>query len=468
MMKARSTERLVLAVVSLSSFMTAFMASSVNIALPAIGREFLMDAVLLNWVASAYLLPTAMFLLPMGRLADIRGRKRIFLLGLSIFSLTSLALAFSTQPSWLLALRGVQGIGCAMIFGTAMAILTSVWPAQRRGFALGINIGTVYLGLTLGPVLGGLLTDHLGWRSIFWSGAALGGVLLVLTLRHIRGEWADSRGERFDVLGSGIYALSLLSLMYGLSLLPERQGLSLVVLGLGGLMVFILWENRVAHPVFDVRLFMGNRLFVFSNLTAMIHYSATFAVVFLLSLYLQYIRGLSAQAAGLILMAQPVVMALLTPVTGHLSDRIEPRLLASGGMGVTAGGLFWLTALRQDSPLPMLVFILILLGAGYALFSSPNTNAVMSSVQQKSYGVASSILATMRMCGQMFSMGVVMLVFALCIGREPITPANAPAFMQSLMLACWLFALLSGAGIFFSLVRGRVHPGAIHPPPRAQ
>jgi len=450
------SKRATLLVVAMSSFLTPFAGSSVNIALPSIGEKFEMDAISLSWVATAYLLASAMFLVPFGRLADIHGRKKIFTYGTLIFTISSFLLAISTSAIMLICFRVLQGIGSAMIFGTGVAILTSVFSIEERGKALGINVATVYLGLSLGPFLGGFLTQHFGWRSVFLANVPLGLIIIVFILWKLKGEWAEARGEKFDFSGSLIYSLTLIAIIYGFSLLPAMSGAWLILVGALGILAFVKWEIKVKNPVLDINLFRNNSVFAFSNLAALINYSATFAVTFLLSLYLQYVKGLSPQNAGLILVSQPIVMAIFSPFAGRLSDRIEPRIVASMGMALTAVGLSLFTILSEKTALEFIVASLILLGFGFALFSSPNANAVMSSVEKRFYGVASGTLGTMRLIGQMLSMGIAMLIFAIYIGKVQITPEYYPLFLRSAKVAFIIFAALCFGGIFASLVRGKM------------
>jgi len=441
---------------TLAVLLSAFTGSSINIALPAMGREFAMDAILLSWVPTSFLLAAAMFLVPIGRLADIYGRKRFFALGMSVFTAASLLSGLAPSAALLIAARALQGIGGAMISGTGVAILTSVFPPQERGRVLGINVAAVYLGLSLGPPLGGILTQQLGWRSIFFVTVPLGLAAIAFVLWRLDGEWAEARGESFDLLGSIIYAAALVALMYGFSQLPALVGAVLIAAGLVGFAGFGLLELNVQSPVLNLRLFRSNRTFTFSNLAALIHYAAVFAVTFLLSLYLQYLKGLPPQQAGLILIFQPVVQFLFSPAAGRLSDRVEPRILASAGMVLTSTGLALLVLLSPTTPLWAIVAILILMGFGYALFSSPNMNAVMGSVERKSYGVASGTLATMRLIGQMLSMGIATLLFALFLGRVEITPELYPLFATSVKVAFAVFAVLCVIGVFASLARGDI------------
>jgi EmrB/QacA subfamily drug resistance transporter len=452
-------KKIALLLAVLTGFLTPFDLSAVNIALPTIGSEFSMDAVSLGWVATAYLLASAVFLVPFGRIADIYGRKKIFSLGLLIFTSASLAMVFSVSPAMIIFLRVVQGMGGALIFGTAVAILTSVTPPHERGKALGIYTTAVYLGLSMGPFVGGFLTSVFGWRSIFLVNVPVGILILVIIGRELEGEWADARGESFDMSGALLYGLALVCVMYGFSRLPDTPGIVLVTAGTVFLAVFIWWEHRTPAPLLNLSLFSKNRVFAFSNLAALINYSATFSVTFFLSFYLQYIRGLSPAAAGTILVTQPVVQAIFSTYAGKISDRVEPGKIASMGMAMTACGLFLLTFISADTDLAYLIGTLILLGLGFAFFSSPNTNAVMSSVKKPQYGVASGTLGTMRLVGQMLSMGIAMVIITVFIGYVMITPDVAAQLLTSIHVGFMIFAALCCCGIYFSFVRGTLREG---------
>jgi len=441
----------------MSSFLTPFTSSSVNIALPSIGTQLSLNAVALSWVATAYLLAAAAFLVPFGRIADIHGRKMIFRWGIIIDAVASILCAVSNSGEWLIIFRALQGVGGAMIFGTGIAILTSVFPANERGRALGISTAAVYTGLSAGPLVGGLLTGHLGWRSIFILNALLGLVIIVVVFWKLKGEWAEAKGESFDYIGSIIYSLALVAVFYAFSVLPALWGIWLIIIGVIGLAAFIRWEMRQRYPVLNIGFFRNNTVFAFSNLAALINYSATFAVAFLLSLYLQYVKGFSPEHAGLILIAQPVVMVICSPIAGSLSDRVEPRLVSSIGMALTTAGLVMLIFLNNVTGLPFILASLIVLGLGFGFFSSPNVNAIMGSVERKFYGVASGTLGTMRLTGQAFSMGMALLLFALYIGRVQITPEYYPLFLKSMKIAFSISAALCFAGIFASIARGKTH-----------
>jgi EmrB/QacA subfamily drug resistance transporter len=458
--ETRLVRRIALFVSTLTAFLTPFDGSAVNVALPSIGKEFSMDAISLGWVSTSYLLATAMFLVPFGRVADIHGRKKVFTIGILLFTAASFSMVLCQSGAMLISFRVLQGIGSAMVFGTGMALLTSVFPAQERGKVLGISVAATYTGLSLGPFLGGLLTSHFGWRSIFLVNVPLGVAAAALFSLKLRREWAEAKGEHFDLAGSMIYCLALVAIMYGFSSfaqLPVLISLALIFLGVVGIVLFVFWEMKIRSPVLDLNLFRGNKAFALSNLAALINYSVTFAVTFFLSLYLQYIRNLAPESAGWILVSQPVTMALCSPFAGRLSDKIEPRIVASIGMALTAIGLFLLIFLESATNLNLIVADSILLGLGFALFSSPNTNAVMSSVEKRFYGVASGTLGTMRLTGQMFSMGIAMLLFALHIGHAQITPEYYPVLLTSMKTAFIFFTVLCFGGVLASVARGNVH-----------
>jgi len=451
-----TSKRAVLLVATIASFLYPFILSAVNIALPTIGEELSLDAVMLGWIATAYLLSSATLLVPFGRIADIYGRKKIFTCGIVVLALSSLLSGMANSATMLISCRVFQGVGGAMLAGTAIALLTTVFPANERGKALGINVAATYLGLSMGPVLGGILTHHLGWRSIFFLSALLGLAIIGVVFWKLKGEWTGAKGEKFDLVGSVIYILGLVALIYGFTLLPEMLGVWLIVGGAIGLSAFVRWETRTRSPVLDISLFKNSKAFTLSNVAALINYSATFAVTFLMSLYLQYVKGFNPESAGLILVAMPAMQAIFSPLAGRLSDRIEPRLIASAGMALTTIGLVIFIFVNAQTPLNLIIGNLILMGFGFALFSSPNTNAVMSSAPNTAYGVASATLATMRQVGMVLSMGIAMLMFTLYIGRVQITPEYYPLFQQSMKTAFIIFAILCFGGIFASLARGKV------------
>ncbi len=452
---AASSKKVALILASLSNFLVPFMVTSLNVALPTIGKELSMDAVLLSWIPTGYLLAAAIFLLPFGRLADIYGRKKLFLLGTIVYTIACVLLPLSRTSFMFIAFRVVEGLGSAAIFATAIAILTSMFPPGERGKALGISAAAIYLGGSLGPPVGGFLTGYLTWRSIFYINIVIGLVVIYLVTTKLKFEWREAKGEKLDYGGSIVYGISLSALIIGFSFVNEFYGLLLTAAGIIGLGAFLWIENRIKSPVLNLEVFKKNRTFLWSNIAALINYCTSVGTGFLISLYLQYIKGYNAEHAGLILLAQPVVMMILSPIAGRLSDKMEPRLVATGGMCLTLTGLILFTFLSNSTPIWYIVMALLILGFGFGLFSSPNTNAAMGAVDKKFFGVASGMLSTMRTLGQMLSISIPTLLFALYIGRVQISPEYYPMFLRAAKTAFVVFSCLCFAGIFASLARGK-------------
>jgi len=448
---SESSKKLTLATTTVVVFVGSLMSSSVNIALPSIGRELSASAVMLSWVAISLSLSQAVILIPAGRLADILGRKKMLIYGSWLFGITSFLCGFSTSILMLVICRFIQGIAAGIVVVTAVALVTSVFPVNERGKALGINVGGVYVGLSVGPALGGFMTQYLGWRSIFFFCGCLCLIAAVLVARSLKGEWADARGEKFDGAGTSIFGVALLLAMYGFTTLPSISGIILVVIGALGMLAFTWWETKTPSPILDIRLFRRNKVFIFSNLSTLINYLAAFAMTFLLSLYLQFVRGFSPQTAGLIMITQPVIMVICAPLAGRLSDRIDPRLVASIGMALTCAGLVIFSFIQAATPLWILFTAMVVSGVGMGLFSSPNTNSIMSSVDKKLLGVASGAVGTMRSGGMTLSTGIMMILFSLFIGNAQITQNNAPAFLKSMQAGFIIYSVLCFGGIFTQL-----------------
>lgn len=456
-MKTNLDKRYILIAVTTSSFLTPFMVSSLNLAVPSIGKEFGGDVYSLSWVITSYLLASAVFLLPWGRLSDIVGRKKIFTTGIMCFAFSTFLCGLAWSLQSLLILRIIQGICSAMFFATSLPILTLTFSPQERGKVLGINAAAVYTGLSLGPVVGGLLNHHMGWPYIFFLTAGVAFLVLYFVLRHMKGEWFGVKGEKFDYKGSILYGIGLVAVMYASSSLAKWNGaIVLLIFGLIVLACFVLYEQHQRSPLLDVELFRKNVVFAFSNIAALINYSATYAIGFLISLYLQIARGFDSQIAGLILLSQPVLQALFSPFAGRLSDRIEPRIVATFGMSITTIGLFMLTFLTAETPLWFLIVNLALQGVGFAFFAAPNNNAIMTSVEKKEYGVASAVLGTMRIVGQSLSMVLMSLVTSIYLGGVVISPAYSALITQSTKVSFLIFALICCGGIFASLARGKL------------
>jgi MFS family permease len=310
----------ILVIVAASSFFGTFLIIiGEHIALPSIEKDFGLDAVTLSWVVTSFLLSTAMFLLPVGRWGDLTGIRRLYKTGMVIFTVSSLLSGFATSGYWLIVMRFLQGVGAAFSGTTGSAILVSAFLPQHRGRVLGMSVSGVYLGLAFGPFFGGFLTQYLGWRSIFFMASAFGLLITIIGFLFLGKDEIHKKLKMQNSISKAafFYMLGLVSLTYGSARIPQFFGWSLMGAGVIFLIIFWMLENRSESPVLETRLFTHNRLFAFSNLAALINYSATFSIIFLLSLYLQKVKGLSPRDAGTILVAQPIVMALFSPITGE-------------------------------------------------------------------------------------------------------------------------------------------------------
>jgi EmrB/QacA subfamily drug resistance transporter len=450
-------QRSALVTLVVSSFALPLLLSSVNVALPVLASELRMDAITLSWVQLAFLTSSAATVLSFGRLSDIVGRKRVYTWGMVGLVLSSLLAAAADSAQGLLTARALQGMSAAMVYATQIAILTSVYPPEQRGKAIGTLVSAVYFGLTCGPLIGGWLVSHFGWRAAFLTHLPLAAFVLAFGVPRLRGEWKLDTPGRFDGVGAVLYAGAIVALMVGGANLPTGLGIGLMCSGVLGLVAFDRHQRRQEDPLLDVRLFHTNRVFAMSSLASLLMYATTYSVLVLVSLYLQYLKGFSPSEAGLVMLTQPGISAIVSPLAGRLSDRTEPRVISSIGVLITALGLVALALLTPASSTAYLVGCLLAMGFGFSLFSSPNANAIMSGVERKLYGVAGGVVATMRILGQLGSMGVVAAAFALTLGRTEITPETYGALGDALRLSFVLGALLCVPALWCSLARGRLH-----------
>ena len=456
--KTRSIQLTTIFVVIITSFVTTFTGSALNLSVPAIGDEFHTSATFIGWIVTGYILAAAVLSVPFGRMADLTGRKRILVTGILIFSLCSGGAVFAWSIHVLLIFRIVQGIGAAMIFSTNMAVLISVFSPEKRGKVLGYSIASTYIGLSAGPVVGGFLNHYLGWRSIFMVTFAVSIIVFFTAAKKLPKtavpQQEKSLRERLDFLGNILYIAMLTSMMYGLSSFSTQfYARYLICLGVVLFIIFVYHELKTDSPIIEIRLFAHNLSYLFSNIAALLNYGATFALGYLLSIYLQVVMGFESQISGLILISQPLIMALLSPYAGRLSDRVSPFKLASFGMGLCALGLCSFIFISEQYPLPLIIVNLVVVGIGFAFFSSPNTNAVMACVEKEDYSVASSILATMRSIGHSSSMAVVTFIVAQQMGNITLSEAEPGMLVQTMHIAFIVFTCVCAVGIFISLKR---------------
>lgn len=461
----------VLLITSIGAFMTPFDSTIVSVSLPSIAEGLKMSYESVIWVPTVYLVTLTVLLLSLGRLSDNRGRKPIFILGFGIFAAASLLCGNASSGAELIAFRAVQGAGAACMGATSTAIVTHTFPSRERGKALGINTMSVYVGLSVGPSLGGFLTFAYGWRSIFYVNVPIGVLVVALALALLREPPLAGAEKRFDLLGAGAFSVGLVALLVGLTLGDSLGWGAPLIVGLlaaGGVILvsFVAIESRRGErAMLDLSLFSTNRLFAAANLSALLNYASWFGVSFFVSFYLQRVLGYDPLRTGLVLLVMPVVMALLSPVSGWLSDRFGSRGFSSLGMALVALGLLMLSTLSVSSTSAQVVSGLLVMGAGMGIFASPNTSAVMGSVEKGKLGVASGTLATMRVSGQALSLALMGAVVATAastgllsslftgVGVSQLTVASG-SFVEGMRRAFLVSAGISAVGVITSLQRG--------------
>lgn len=437
-----------------TAFITTFMGSALNLSIPNIEKDFGVSAAAVGWTVTVYMLSCAALTVPLGRIADIYDRKKILWLGIMLFAVSSAGAFFSFNMAMLIVLRGAQGVGASMIFSTNLAILAGAFDEDTRGRVLGYATASTYAGLSAGPVLGGFLNHILGWKSIFAAAAIISAAAFYCAFKKLPADKKEGRAKELDKKGSLLYIGAVVLSIYGLSELAAGvKGIAVMLCGFALFWCFIKAENGTESPVIKTELFTENRAYAFSNVAALINYGATFAVSYLISLYLQVAMDFGSQKAGLVLIVSPALMALLSPLSGRLSDRVSPHLLAGTGMGICGGAAAVFAFISESSPLWIIICGLVLSGTGMALFSSPNTNGVLASVEKSDYGVATSVLATMRSIGHAMSMAVITSVARIKLGEGSMRDVEIHLLISVLHICFLIFTVLCIAGIFMALVR---------------
>ena len=445
------SKNLLLLICTVLSFFTVFAVNAVTIVIPSIASEYGMSNIIQNWVTIIFLLVVAVLSVPAGQISAKFGLKKVTNMSIILFIIISIVNVLVTTQEQFLACRFILGISLAFINVTSMAMIVSAFPPEERGNALGINITGVYVGLSLSPVLGGILNYNLGWRSVVLFGVPFLFVILALLLTKIDEEWISFKGIPLDIKGSLTYGIGMVLFMYGFTILNTQLGIVLTILGILILIIFGLIELRREYPVFNINFFKNHK-FLSANFASLCAYLATYAVTTILNYHLQYIKGFDSQTAGLILLVAPLCQVVLAPIAGRLSDKYVPQILAAIGMALGTISLFLFSSLNGQTPLEFLILSMIIYGIGFGLFSPPNTNVIMGSVPPKDTSVASAAVATMRTVGQAMSMGILTLVFAFVMGNVPISEEVYPLLISSCQITCIICVVLCVASVFASFV----------------
>lgn len=444
------SKNLVLIICAILSFFTVYAFNGVMIAVPSIAAEFGMNNIVQNWVTIIFLLIVAAVSVPAGQISGKYGLKKVSIISIIFFIIISIINVLVTTSELFLVCRLLMGISIAFLNVTSMAMVVSAFEPQERGKAIGINITGVYLGLSLSPVLAGILDFQLGWRSIVLLSIPFM-ILLLAMLMKVKEEWITFEGLPLDIKGSIVYVIGILLFIYGFTRLNETVGIILTVVGIIVLALFAYIEIKSDYPVFDVGFFKNSK-FLSSNFAALCAYLATFAVTTILNYHLQYIKGYDSQLSGIILIVAPLFQVVLAPLAGRWSDKINPQILSAVGMGLGTVSLILFSLLDADTSLMFLIMAMVFYGVGFGIFSSPNTNVIMGSVPPQATPVASASVATMRVVGQTMSMGILTLVFAFIMGNVPMTQQYFPQLIASSQITCIICVVLCIASVFASLV----------------
>lgn len=447
-----STKKYVLLVSIIASFLVPYISSSINIALPQIGNTFNLDSIFLGWITTSYLLITGIFLIPLGKIADIYGKKKIITVGIIIFTIGSFASALSPSGNVLLLSRVIQGVGGAMIFGNVYSLIASVFPGRDQGRALSLSVGTAYIGLAIGPVLGGILTEFFGWRSIFLFSIPFG-IAGIFAILKLKGEWIEAADDKFSLSSSAVLGLSLTGIIYGFSEITTIIGIIALIIGTSAVIIFLWLQTKVKNPLINPEL-LFNRAYVINNVTSIVNYGPGILTTFLLTLYLQNIRNLSPNQTGLLLCVQSVFIAIFSISTGKLLDSMKSRHIAAIGMALTAISLTILVFLGEKTSFRVIIVALAILGSGYGLSAASSTKIAVEYVEKRFYGLSSASLNTMRVVGQLMGMGVTLAVLDIFIGNAVLNPDNYAQFIDGAKIPFLIFAILCYVSIYGYFIMG--------------
>ena len=444
-------ETYVVFIAAITSFFGVFLSNGIIIGVPAIANDFAMNNVIQNWIPTIFFLAMAVFTVPAGQISGKFGVKKSLLVGVIIFLIGSVGAVLSFSTESFMLFRVIQGASVALVNVSGMAMVVAAVKPQNRGKALGFTVTGIYLATSLSPVICGFLVYNLGWRSIFYAVIPFLVLCIILMIVKVPQDWKTYEHDSIDKVGSLLYAVGILLFIYGFTNLVNQTGIIFTVAGIIFLVIFAAWELRQTSPVFNMNLFK-NMKFTSSNIAALCSYLAIMVVTTILNYHFQYVKGWNAQMAGLILIVTPIIMAIIAPNSGKLSDRIHPQKLAAIGMAIATIALLILTFLTKETPVYVVVVAMILQGVGMGLFSSPNMNAIMSSVPPKDAPTASASQATMRTIGQTMSLGMLTLIFAWVMGSLPLSTEYAGLIVQSSQVICGICTVACVVSIFASLV----------------
>jgi EmrB/QacA subfamily drug resistance transporter len=446
-----------LGAVAFGLFMIMLDNTVVNVALPSIQRDLGIDLSELEWIVAGYALTFAALMLTGGKLADAYGRRLVFIVGLTIFTAASLACGLADSGSVLIGARVIQGIGAALMNPATLSIIAATFPPHQRGTAIGIWAGVSAMALAIGPLVGGLLTEHISWSWIFFVNVPVGALAIAASVLLIDESRDTSREQRLDVPGLISSAVGLFALTYALIEANTYGWTSGRILGAFavaavGLVTFVMLERHQRLPMLDLSLFR-NGTFAGANIVVLLVFLAMFGVFFFVSLYMQNILGYSAVQAGAAFLPMTILVMLVAPVAGRLSDRVGSRWLMTSGMVLLAGQLFYFSRLGADATFWRLLPALLVGGVGMSMTMTPTAAAAVRSVPVDKAGVGSAVLNSFRQVGG--SMGIAFM--GAIVAHEAGGRRTADAFMDGFSKALTVSAIIALAGAVVAAVLVRPH-----------
>ncbi|MBR5129472.1 MAG: MFS transporter [Firmicutes bacterium] len=441
-----------LAIILVTSFITTFMGSAINLSIPKIETDFNASAAQVSWVITSYMLTSAALCVPFGKISDTISLKKVECAGLAVFSIGTFMGCVAGSILFLLLSRVVQGIGAAIVFSSNLPIGISIVEESQKSKLIGYVTASNYLGLSLGPVVGGILNNNFGWKSIFVVTA----IITVFTfcgaikvLPKVKNNTDEKLKGILPLKETILYIVSICILMYGLSSISV-SGVSwlYIIIGIISFIAFVILTLKADKPLIDLRNIQKNRPYVFANIAAMLNYGVIFVTSYLLSLYLQYIKGYSSQKAGFILVLAPIFQAVLSPFAGKLLKKYTPQKISSIGVLMCGSICGLLCFIKKGTSIHYLAFLLIIEGIACALFSAPNTAEVFRLSKDNNYGVTSSILSTMRSVGHSLIMAIVAMVTGIFIGTATLAGQPVSIIVKIIKFCFYITTGLAIVGFF--------------------
>jgi len=443
-------EKYVLITSFFTTFSAIFLMKSFTLGAPTIANEFLMNNVYQNWMVAISSILSCAFTIPAGQICSKYGCKKLFIIGCGLFILGLIMSVISVSSEMFIISRAISGMGYGLFFVSETAMIVYAVPEKNQGTAFGVLYVGPYIGLILAPFLGGYLINNIGWQSVFYLAIPMMIICTLIMLLKVDEEWIDDKDIKIDLIGCILFIIGIILFEYGFSDLHSFISQVASIIGIIVLILFGIYESKIELPVFNINLFK-NKIFAAYNLVGFFEFFAIAIFDVIFSYYFQYAKGWDPQLTGLVLMIPPILLAIITPNAGKLSDKIQPQKLSTIGLGIFLIPLILLMFIGIDTSLYIVISTMVLIAIGTGLFSAPNTNAIMSSVSKKHAPYASATQITMRACGQIFGLGLFTMICTHFMGNLPFSVENANLFINSVHTISIISILLCILAIAFAI-----------------